>query len=404
MLPRSAFPLLLLNMFLANLSMGLVIPIVPELLEMFSASGQAAGYLVSCFGLTQFLFSPFAGNLSDRYGRKPMIITGLILFAISNLLAAFAGDLTLLFVSRLIGGIGSAALVPAIIAYVADITEDAQRSKAMSWLGASMTSGFIIGPGVGGLLAEWGIKMPFFASASVGLLAMICSMWMLPEPLSPEIRRLRQSVQDKKDNIFRQIGLSVKSRYFILLLIVFAMTFGLTHFEAIFPLFVVQGYGFTTQQIAILLTVCSLIGTLNQVLLTDRITRRFGEKRVIVAMLLLSAFTLASLLFSGNYYYVMIITMLFFSFNNILRPTINTLLSKEAGEDQGFVAGMNNAYTSLGTIFGPLLAGILYEIHIDLPYLFGAFVLLVSSLVSVRKLNKKSSSTSTNPLTGSINQ
>lgn len=404
MLPRSAFPLLLLNMFLANLSMGLVIPIVPELLEMFSASGQAAGYLVSCFGLTQFLFSPFAGNLSDRYGRKPMIITGLILFAISNLLAAFAGDLTLLFVSRLIGGIGSAALVPAIIAYVADITEDARRSKAMSWLGASMTSGFIIGPGVGGLLAEWGITMPFFASASVGLLAMICSMWMLPEPLSPEIRRLRQSVQDKKDNIFRQIGLSVKSRYFILLLIVFAMTFGLTHFEAIFPLFVVQGYGFTTQQIAILLTVCSLIGTLNQVLLTDRITRRFGEKRVIVAMLLLSAFTLASLLFSGNYYYVMIITMLFFSFNNILRPTINTLLSKEAGEDQGFVAGMNNAYTSLGTIFGPLLAGILYEIHIDLPYLFGAFVLLASSLVSVRKLNKKSSSASTNALTGSINQ
>jgi len=404
MLPRSAFPLLLLNMFLANLSMGLVIPIVPELLEMFSASGQAAGYLVSCFGLTQFLFSPFAGNLSDRYGRKPMIITGLILFAISNLLAAFAGDLTLLFVSRLIGGIGSAALVPAIIAYVADITEDAQRSKAMSWLGASMTSGFIIGPGVGGLLAEWGITMPFFASASVGLLAMICSMWMLPEPLSPEIRRLRQSVQDKKDNIFRQIGLSVKSRYFILLLIVFAMTFGLTHFEAIFPLFVVQGYGFTTQQIAILLTVCSLIGTLNQVLLTDRITCRFGEKRVIVAMLLLSAFTLASLLFSGNYYYVMIITMLFFSFNNILRPTINTLLSKEAGEDQGFVAGMNNAYTSLGTIFGPLLAGILYEIHIDLPYLFGAFVLLASSLVSVRKLNKQSSSASTNALTSSINQ
>lgn len=93
-----------------------------------------------------------------------MIIIGLILFAISNLLAAFAGDLTLLFVSRLIGGIGSAALIPSIIAYIADITADEQRSKAMSWLGASMTSGFIIGPGVGGLLAEWGIKMPFYVS------------------------------------------------------------------------------------------------------------------------------------------------------------------------------------------------------------------------------------------------
>ncbi|OBY78159.1 multidrug transporter [Paenibacillus sp. KS1] len=386
MLTKSAFPLLLLNMFLANLSMGLVIPIVPELLEEFSASGQAAGYLVSCFGLTQFLFSPIAGNLSDRYGRKPMIIIGLVLFALSNLLAAFASDLTLLFASRLIGGIGSAALIPSIIAYIADITADDQRSKSMSWLGASMTSGFIIGPGVGGMLAEWGIKMPFYVSACVGVLAMLCSLWGLPESVSVNNRQMRRQMKEKRDNVFRQIVLSVRSRYFVMLLIVFTMTFGLTHFEAIFPLFVVQVYGFTTGQIAILLTVCSLIGTMNQLLLTDRITRRFGEKQIIVAMLFLSAVSLVLLLFSGDFYYVMVITMLFFTFNNILRPTINTLLSRVAGNEQGFVAGMNNAYTSLGTIFGPLLAGILFEVHFDLPYLFGGFVLLVSSIFTGSRL------------------
>ena len=391
MLTKSAFPLLLLNMFLANLSMGLVIPIVPELLEEFSASGQAAGYLVSCFGLTQFLFSPIAGNLSDRYGRKPMIIIGLVLFALSNLLAAFASDLTLLFASRLIGGIGSAALIPSIIAYIADITADDQRSKSMSWLGASMTSGFIIGPGVGGLLAEWGIKMPFYVSACVGVLAMLCSFWGLPESVSANIRQMRSQVKEKRDNVFRQIALSVRSRYFVMLLIVFTMTFGLTHFEAIFPLFVVQVYGFTTGQIAILLTVCSLIGTMNQLLLTDRITRRFGEKQIIVAMLLLSAVSLVFLLFSGDFFYVMVITMLFFTFNNILRPTINTLLSRVAGNEQGFVAGMNNAYTSLGTIFGPLLAGILFEVHFDLPYLFGGFVLLVSSIFTGSRLKNLNS-------------
>ncbi|MEQ7052970.1 MFS transporter [Paenibacillaceae sp. P-4] len=391
MLTKSAFPLLLLNMFLANLSMGLVIPIVPELLEEFSASGQAAGYLVSCFGLTQFIFSPIAGNLSDRYGRKPMIIIGLVLFALSNLLAAFASDLTLLFASRLIGGIGSAALIPSIIAYIADITADDQRSKSMSWLGASMTSGFIIGPGVGGLLAEWGIKMPFYVSACVGVLAMLCSFWGLPESVSANIRQMRSQVKEKRDNVFRQIALSVRSRYFVMLLIVFTMTFGLTHFEAIFPLFVVQVYGFTTGQIAILLTVCSLIGTMNQLLLTDRITRRFGEKQIIVAMLLLSAVSLVFLLFSGDFFYVMVITMLFFTFNNILRPTINTLLSRVAGNEQGFVAGMNNAYTSLGTIFGPLLAGILFEVHFDLPYLFGGFVLLVSSIFTGSRLKNLNS-------------
>lgn len=395
MLKKSAFPLLLLNMFLANLSMGLVIPIVPELLELFNASGQAAGYLVSCFGLTQFLFSPLAGNLSDRYGRKPMIIIGLILFAFSNLLAALATDLSLLFISRMIGGVGSAALIPSIIAYIADITADDQRSKSMSWLGASMTSGFIIGPGIGGMLAEWGIKTPFYVSACVGLIAMICSLWGLPESLSENIRQMRRQLQEKKDNVFKQIVLSVRSRYFLLLFIIFAMTFGLTHFEAIFPLFVVQVYGFTTREISILLTVCSLIGTLTQLLLTDRITRRFGEKRIIGAMLLLSAVSLVLLLFSGHFYYVMAVTMLFFTFNNILRPTINTLLSKVAGDEQGFMAGMNNAYTSLGMIFGPMLAGILFEVHFDLPYLFGGFVLLVSSILSGSRLRKVLSSEGT---------
>ncbi|WP_018759770.1 MFS transporter [Paenibacillus terrigena] len=394
MVSKSAFPLLLLNMFLANLSMGLVIPILPELLTLFRAGGQAAGYLVSCFGLTQFLFSPVAGNLSDQRGRKPMIIVGLILFAFSNLLAALAGDLSLLFVSRLIGGIGSAALIPAIIAYVADITPDQERSKAMSWLGASMTSGFIIGPGVGGLLSELGIKAPFYASALVGLLAMICSLRMLPESLTPDVRRLRQQAKEKKENVFQQIGRSIHSRYFILLLIVFAISFGLTHFEAIFPLFVVQSYGFTTRDISILLTVCSLIATVNQLVLTERIARRFGEKRVIAAMLMLSAVTLIGLIFSGNFLYVMIVTMLFFTFNNILRPMMNSMLSREAGDEQGFVAGMNNAYSSLGTIFGPMLAGILFDVHINLPYLFGAFVLLLSCFVSLTRLRRQSYRTS----------
>lgn len=386
---KSAFPFLLTYMFLAMLGIGLVIPILPELLIDFGAGGKAAGYLVSAFGLTQFLFSPIAGNLSDKYGRKPMIVVGLCLFVISNLLAAAADHFSLFLVSRLIGGMGSAALVPSIMAYVVDITTDEQRPRAMSFLGASMSSGFIIGPGLGGLLAEFGTRAPFFASASIGLLAVICCLPLLPESQSVEIRLMHLKSKQKKENIFRQLAQSVKSRYFILLLMIFALTFGLTHFEAIYPLFVTQSYGFTTRDISILFMVCSLIATFNQVMLTNRLTQRFGEKPIISSMLLLSAVSLVFLLFSGNFFYVMVITMLFFTFNNILRPTINTLLSKEAGNEQGFVAGLNNAYMSLGQIFGPVLAGALFDIHINLPYLFGAIVLLVSSFVSVKWLGIK---------------
>ncbi|GIO09162.1 tetracycline resistance MFS efflux pump [Brevibacillus reuszeri] len=391
---QKTFPLLLVNMFLAMLGIGLVIPVLPQFLHEFGAGGQAAGYLVSCFGLTQFLFSPIAGNLADKYGRKPMIVLGLGLFALSNLCAATADNLWLLFVSRLIGGAGSAALVPSIMAYAADITTNEQRTKAMSYIGASMSSGFIIGPGVGGLLAEFGMRAPFFASACIGILAMLGSMIVLPEPLSLETRLKRQQSTVKKPNVFVQLALSIKSRFFVLLFLVFALTFGLTHFEAIYPLYVVQSYGFTTLDIAILFTVCSLIGTVNQVVLTTKLIRRFGEKTTINYTLLLSSISLVFLLFSGNFWYVMFVTMMFFTCNNILRPTINTLLSKGAGEQQGFVAGMNNAYMSLGNIFGPVLAGILFDIQINLPYLFGAFVLLIAYFVSVKWIESKRAITS----------
>lgn len=382
---KTVFPLLLVYMFLAMFGAGLVIPILPQLLIEFGASGKAAGYLVSAFGLTQFLFSPIAGRFSDKYGRKPMIIGGLILFALSNLVGALASNFTIFLISRFIGGMGSAALVPSIMAYIVDITTEEKRSRAMSFLGASMSSGFIVGPGLGGLLAELGTRAPFFTSAIVGVLAAISCLFLLPES-----QRTTRYVESnlKKENIFQQLAQSIKSPYFILLFMVFSLTFGLAHFETAYPLVVTQKYGFTTRQISILFMVCSFVGTVNQLLLTSWLTKKFEEKHIISSMLLFSATALVLLLLSANFYYIMVITMLYFSFNNILRPTINTLLSKEAGNEQGFVAGLNNAYMSLGQIFGPVLAGILFDLHLNLPYLFGALVLIVSSAISMKRIGK----------------
>ena len=128
---KTVFPLLLVYMFLAMLGAGLVIPILPQLLIEFGASGKAAGYL----GLTQFLFSPIAGRFSDKYGRKPMIIGGLILFALSNLVGALASNFTVFLISRFIGGIGSAALAPSIMAYIVDITTENGEDFTSSWCG-----------------------------------------------------------------------------------------------------------------------------------------------------------------------------------------------------------------------------------------------------------------------------
>ncbi|MBP1157218.1 MULTISPECIES: MFS transporter [unclassified Paenibacillus] len=380
---NTALIMLMINMFIAMLGIGLIIPVLPDFLKAFDAAGQAAGYLIAAMGLTQFLFSPIAGEWSDKYGRKVMIVSGLALFSFSNFLFAVADEMWLLYVSRLIGGIGAAAMIPSMLAYIADITSEEDRGKGLGMLGASMSLGFVIGPGIGGFLAELGIRAPFYVSAAVGGFAMLLSWTLLRETRSMEERQSARLSTDKKENIWGQFAKSFKAPYLILLVLIFTLTFGLANFEAVFPLFVDQKYGYTSRDIAVLITVGALIGAVIQAVLIGKLIKRFGEKLLINLTFLLSAVSLVLMLLSGNFWYILVLTTLFFSFTSILRPAINTLLSKMAGDEQGFVAGMNNAYMSIGNIFGPALAGILFDVHVNIPYLFGAMVLIISLTMSL---------------------
>ena len=376
---------LMINMFIAMLGIGLIIPVLPEFLKEFGAGGKTAGYLIAAFGVTQFIFSPIAGELSDKYGRKKMIVAGLLLFTISNLIFALAEQISLLYVSRLIGGIGAAAMIPAMLAYVADITSEENRGKGLGLLGASMSLGFVIGPGIGGFLAEFGLRSPFYVSAAVGALATVGSLLFVPESLSLAARAAARQTKVKRENIFSQFGKSFKASYFILLVLIFSLTFGLANFEAIFPLFVDAKFGYTALQISIIITVGALAGTVIQALFIGKLINRFGEKKLINWTFLLSAVSLILMLLSGNFIYVLILTAFFFTLTSVMRPAINTLLSKSAGEEQGFVAGMNNAYMSLGNIFGPAIAGTIYDVHINAPYTLGAVVLVISLYLSMSR-------------------
>lgn len=373
---------LMINMFIAMLGIGLIIPILPEFLKEFGAGGKTAGYLVAAFGLTQFLFSPLAGEWSDKYGRKIMIVSGLVLFTISNLIFALAEHTWVLYLSRLIGGIGAAAMIPSMLAYVADITSEVNRGKGLGLLGAAMSLGFVIGPGIGGFLAELGLRMPFYISAAVGAVAAIGSMLFLSESLAKEKQLAARNDKSKKENIFIQLGTSFRSSYFIMLVLIFTMTFGLANFEVIFPLFVDAKFGYTPRDISIIITVGALAGTIVQGALIGKLITRFGEKKLINWTFFFSAVSMVLMLLSGNFWYMLVLTVLFFTLTSIMRPAINTLISKRAGDEQGFVAGMNNAYMSLGNIFGPAVAGTLYGFHLNAPYLFGAIILVLSLFLS----------------------
>ncbi|MGF9696104.1 MFS transporter [Paenibacillus sp. MABNR03] len=375
-LPKSAsFPLfiLMLNLFIALLGQGMVIPILPEYLKEFNAAGAAAGYLIAAFGTAQFIFSPIGGQLSDRWGRKSMIISGLFLTVIADLLFALSTTLPLLYIARFIGGIGIGLMVPANMAYVADITTPETRAKGMGYLGASMNLGMVLGPGLGGLIAELGIRAPYFFAGGLGLVATLLSLYM-PETL-PKEKRIPANTLVRREPIRNQIMNSFRTPYFRYLLLILIMTFGLMNYETVYALFVEQKYGFDATKISLIITVGAVIGIIVQIWLLDILIKRLGEMKLIRISLIMTAVALILMIIKINLVYLLIVSALFFAFNAFLRPTVSTLIANAAGDRQGYAAGLNTTYSSIGNIIGPLFAGLLFDKHIHIPYIVGALIL-----------------------------
>ncbi|MRX73716.1 MFS transporter [Bacillus lacus] len=375
---KVSLAVLMLNMFIAMVGIGLIIPVLPVFLREFNAGGQTMGYLVAVFALTQFLFSPVAGEISDKYGRRIPIITGLFFFTLSQLIFAVGTEMWMLYVSRLLGGVGAAFMVPPMMAYVADITTEEERGKGMGLLGACMSLGFVIGPGIGGFLAEISLRVPFYSSAGIAAVATVLSILLLPETLSKETMEAARSSQRKKENMLLQMKRSFKAPYFMLLILVFTMTFGLANFEAIFGLFVDQKFAFTPKDISIVITAGALVGVFIQSMVVDKLLTRFGEVKVMYWTFIASSISMVFMLMAGSFWSILGVTVIFFTATSLVRPALNTLLSKMAGNEQGFVAGMNNMYMSIGNMFGPALAGILFDININFPYMLGAVILFLS--------------------------
>lgn len=374
---------LMVNMFITMVGMGLIIPILPKFITAFGASGQDMGYLVAAMGVTQLIFSPIAGEMSDKYGRKIMIVGGIGVFALSQLLFGLADQMWLLYVSRLLSGIGAALLTPAMMAYVADITLEEERGKGLGLFSASMSLGVVIGPGIGGFLADYGLRVPFYVSTAIAGVSVLLSLLFLPETQSREAKQLARTAERKRENLFKQLLSSFRAPYFVLLLLVFMLTFGLMNFEAVISLYVDVKHGFTPKDISLMITLGALAGVFTQAVLFERLLRRFSERQILIAMFLLSAVMMLAVLVTKTFVSVFAVTILFFVATTLIRPAVNTLLSKMAGNEQGFVAGMNNAYMSLGTIAGPSIAGILFDVNVNYPYVLGAAFMLISTAMLI---------------------
>lgn len=391
---RGAILLLMVNIFLIFTGIGLVIPIMPTYMNELHISGSVVGLLVAAFSLTQLLFSPLAGRLSDKVGRKKIIVVGMLIFAVSEWLFGFSNGAFMLFAARMLGGIGAALIMPAVMAYTADVTTMEDRAKGMGFINAAITTGFIIGPGIGGYIAEFGIRVPFYGAAVAGLIAAIVTLIILPES-----ERKRESVKtvdppkstavpEKKMSIIRQMLQSYREPYFLSLVIVLVLSFGLSNYETVFGLFVDHRYSFTAKDIAFIITFGSIAGAVVQVTIFGWILNTFGEEKVISFCLLVGSISIALTLVMSVYWLIVLITFIVFLSIDILRPTISTQISRMANDQQGYIAGLNSAFTSLGNIVGPIIAGFLFDVNINYPFLSAALVLFLSFILSIRALRR----------------
>ncbi|PWI27035.1 MFS transporter [Kurthia sibirica] len=365
-------------MFISMSGIGLIIPIMPTYLKGFGGEGTVLGFLIASIALAQFIFSPLAGTMSDRYGRKNLIIIGLIINGIFMTMFGLANHLYELYIFRFLTGVGSAFITPPVMAYVADITTGKERGKAMGLIGAAISFGFMIGPGIGGLLSNVNMHFPFFAAGGAAIVAAILTVFLLPAT-KPVL------VQEKgigSGNIIRDMKTSFSTSYFVLLVVVFIFTFGIANFQSSMSMFLTYKFSYSPNEIALILTAGGFAGVIVQSLLLAKLFKKFGEMRIILFSLIIAAIFTVLMVFVSGFFLILVVATIFQTATTLIRPAVNTLISYSAGKEQGFASGMNNSYMSLGNMIGPAIAGTLFDIAMPIPFLLGGVVLIFCFVIT----------------------
>ena len=372
--------ILFFTLVVMMMGFGLIIPILPFYVESFGAGGSALGMLMAIFSLMQLIFSPFWGGLSDRIGRKRVLVVGVFGFGLSMLFFGMSTSLWMLYASRALGGILSSATFPTAMAYIGDSTSEENRGGGMGVIGAAMGFGMVLGPGIGGWLGDLSLTTPFFFSAGLAGIAMVLILIFLPESLPEEARSREAGFQGPQfnkmwDSLFGPLG--------FLFFLAFLLSFGLASFEGIFGIFAAHRYAYGPAQVGTLLVIIGSVSAVVQGALTGPATKHLGEETVIKLSLISSAVGFWIMLLANNYLTVVLTITLFMISNAMLRPAVSSMISRRAESGQGIALGLNNSFMSLGRTFGPLLAGILFDSDILYPYISGGFIMLVGFVLSL---------------------
>jgi DHA1 family tetracycline resistance protein-like MFS transporter len=384
---RSPLLILFITVFVDLVGFGIVLPLLPYYAETYGASSFAVGALSASYSLMQFLFTPVWGRLSDRFGRRPLIMLSLAGSCAGFLIFGLARTLPLLFVGRMVAGIAG-AILPTTNAYIADVTTPENRAKGMGLIGAAFGLGFILGPAIGGLLAPYGYDKPALLASLMAGFNLLFAYFKLPESLNEENRRQAQSRGFNLQVLFEALS---HPHIGLLLILFFVVTFAFSNMEATFGLLNEHVYSLTARQTGYLFTYVGLLMSLMQGVVVGRLVKRLGESYCIALGTFTLIFGLGLLPFAPSVpAYLGIITLMAFG-AGVNGPSISALLSRSSHEDeQGGIMGVAQSLASLARILGPMWGGYTFDGwgH-TWPFISAALLMAVGFLLSLRNLSRK---------------
>jgi len=383
---RSPLFLMALTIFIDFAGFGLILPLLPFWAEHLGANPTEVGLILTIYALAQFIFTPILGSLSDRFGRKPIIIASLLIEAFSLALTGFAGSLVVLLIARFIGGIG-ASNIGSAQAVVADVTPPEGRARGMGMIGAAIGLGFVVGPAIGGLLSPIGPAVPFMVAMVVAIINALLVMLFLPETHKVrEVSKTNSADKQQKGvlpaSLVELLRNSTLSRLIVINLL---FTIAFTAMEAVFALFSQHMFGWTAKENGYIFTYVGLIIVLMQGGLVGQLVKRFGERKLLIAGLLMLSIGLALLPFSSTLAFMLVALGILSAGNGAVTPTTSALLSLTSSrEAQGKVLGLAQGIAGLGRIIGPLFAGSIYTlVGPGAPFLVGSVLAIIAMLIAL---------------------
>lgn len=376
-------------MFIDLLGFGILIPILPSFAKKeLGVDETAIGIAIAIYSFVQFLFNPVFGKMSDKYGRKPIIVITLFLNAVGYIIFAYTHSYLMLLLSRIIAGIGGSNIGVAQ-AYIADVTTKENRSKGMGLIGSAFGLGFVFGPLMGGILADYGYMITGFTAAGFSLIAFVLTIFKLPESNLNRVNSLQ-----RKRALFDIEGtkkILSRPELFILVLLFFILTFSFANIYGTFALLGIQVYGFTDLQNGYMFGIVGLSSAIVQGGLIGYVNRVMSKKYIIIIGAFLIMITLALIPYGQTFLGLAIISIVLSYGTGTLQPTILSLISEVTSDaEQGITLGINQSFSAFARVLGPLWGGIAFEfLGYPFPFLTGAVFTFLIFLLSVFYLPKK---------------